>query len=61
MAVVPPYFFSRDFVFYTVPLTVTTAVPGVTVHSPFSQFCVYSAAGTVILPALVVNIPVSLL
>lgn len=42
----------------TVPDTVSVAVPGVTLHTPFSP-CVKVAAGTVIFPGTVAKLPVA--
>ncbi len=43
---------------YTVPVTISSLTPGVTVHAPVTGSCVYVAAGTVICPAVVANRPV---
>lgn len=44
---------------HTVPVTVSVAVPGLTVYAPVSVFCVMVAAGTVTAPATVENTPVA--
>ena len=41
------------------PVTVSTAVPGVTVHAPVVGCCCAVAAGTVITPGTVENAPVT--
>lgn len=41
------------------PVTVSTAVPGVTVHAPVVGSCCAVAAGTVITPGTVENAPVT--
>ena len=44
---------------YTVPVTVSTAVPGVVLYAPVAASCVKVAAGTVTTPATVANTPVA--
>ena len=47
------------FLAYTVPVTVSTAVPGVVLYAPVAASCVKVAAGTVTTPAAVANTPVA--
>ena len=47
------------FLAYTVPVTVSTAVPGVVLYAPVAASCVKVAAGTVTTPATVANTPVA--
>ena len=44
---------------YTVPVTVSTAVPGVTLYAPVAASWVKVAAGTVMTPGTVANTPVA--
>ena len=47
------------FLAYTVPVTVSTAVPGVTLYAPVAASWVKVAAGTVMTPGTVANTPVA--
>lgn len=44
--------------YYTVPVITNVLTPGFVDHTPVTGSCVYVAAGTVICPATVENIPV---
>lgn len=55
----PDLFWEFPNMLYTVPVTRTVAVPGVTVYAPVIGSCENVAAGTVILPGTVANSPVA--